>query len=1031
MKEKLFLNILYLAILFGFISVSHGATIYLSSSGNDLNNGSTSILAVKSFSRAQTLAASGDIIQVSGMIDFWSDPANTTFTQISATPAYSTTNKTGIVLLKTLIIQGTSSTTDGFQGTNGSNSTRFIQINGNFTLTLKNLKLANGKIETPLTTITQGGGAISMALGAIVAENVIFDSNNVLGHNGITGGAINVSNTGIVGLSFKNCLFSNNTAFKSGAIYINDWAASSTIKFESCSFISNQAINQFGGSALFIRTANNNNSLSLINCTITNNKVLNTSSTSGTAGGAIYVYKGSTDTTVNIVNCTITENTTIGSHSNCAGVYMLNSTGNYLGKLNISNSIIEGNTAASNAYADFNTTTTSPTTTTLQINNSIIGRYGAASVLPSGCVGATNYFNYLTSTSVPADLKAKFGTFNTTNNSYPLLSTSPAIDLGASSYLSSLIPAVNTDQLGNTRTFTTSLCSAGSVEFSAASGEQIWRGSTSTDTTVGSNWFGGVPPTSGGSYITIPALSTFKPVFAANFTINGGLIESGSSLTINSGITLTNMGILTNNGTITNTSGNLILKSTNTDKGYLISNSSVDNVTQEHYLSSNQRGWRLLSNPLTNTTYGSVATNSTTPLTLGAGAAKSYDSASNTWTAITSDSDTWAAKTAKALFVRGITSEVTSSTYSVTTPSNVTIAIKGAASNVVPASVSTTVGQYYLVANPYTAPVSVASIIAASTGLSNTVSYYDPTNGSNGSNADLIIKYGGYNYPQISGVAGSASDIILPPMGAIFVLATGNGSINIPKTTIFTGNPLQTGTYNHKTVQTKIASTPILKIEVTSNNTYYDTVSIQFKSIGDTGNNIDFGKLPNTVLDAYSMVGGQKMAVSELELKEQTIPLGITSTIQKNYTFKVSKNTLPIGYEAVLVDNVLNTETVLSPGINYNFTIENNPATQGNKRFAINLKTAGTLSIIEKDFDSKLLLWPNPAHDHFNILNTQNQKDETTTIEISTINGQVIHSQKSNSGTTTTILTNGWNKGIYILKTTNNGTQTTKKLIIR
>ena len=67
----------------------------------------------------------------------------------------------------------------------------------------------------------------------------------------------------------------------------------------------------------------------------------------------------------------------------------------------------------------------------------------------------------------------------------------------------------------------------------------------------------------------------------------------------------------------------------------------------------------------------------------------------------------------------------------------------------------------------------------------------------------------------------------------------------------------------------------------------------------------------------------------------------------------------------------------------------------------------------------------------FNILNAQNQNEGASTIEISSISGQVIHSQKSNPGTITTIQTNGWAAGVYILKATNNGTQTTKKLIIQ
>jgi trimeric autotransporter adhesin len=509
--------------------------------------------------------------------------------------------------------------------------------------------------------------------------------------------------------------------------------------------------------------------------------------------------------------------------------------------------------------------------------------------------------------------------------------------------------------------------------------------------------------------------NTLNLTLAANATITGGTIVTGASLIVNEGK------VLTNTGSFTNAAGNLILKSSATGTASLLSTSSIPNVTQQRYLSSNQRGWRLLSNPIATKTFNAVGTAS--GITLGTGFTGAYDPATNTWTSTdgTANMDT---QKAYKVFITGLSGE--SPTYT-TGPSNVTLVNKGTAANTAPTLITTVTNQYYLVGNPYTAPVSVASILAESTGLSNTVSYYDPTIAS----TDIKVKAGGYNSTTVSGAAGSATDVVIPPMGAIFVQATTDGSITIPKTVIFTGTPSQTGTYNHKTAQTKIASTNALKVEVSSGDVYYDAIALQFKAIGDAGSNIDFGKLPNTVLDAYSLAGSQKMAVSELELKEQTIPLGVTSTLQKNYSFKVVENTIPVGFEAVLIDNVLNTSTVLAPGTNYDFAINSTPASQGDARFAINLKAAGSLGIKANELEASIQVYPNPAHNQFNIFNGQDLNDGSSIIEISNVNGQVIHSQKSNPRTTTTIQTNGWAAGVYILKATNNETQTTKKLIIQ
>jgi hypothetical protein len=514
---------------------------------------------------------------------------------------------------------------------------------------------------------------------------------------------------------------------------------------------------------------------------------------------------------------------------------------------------------------------------------------------------------------------------------------------------------------------------------------------------------------------------------------NAGTIAiiSGTTFKINAVGVLNNTGIINNLGTINNL-GNIVNKSTATGSGSLTSTTSISNVTQERYLGSNQRGWRLLSNPLAAVTYGTVATTSTTPLTLGAGSAKTYNAATNTWTISNTDNtQTWASKGAVSLFVRGITSEVTTNTYSVSTPSNVTVSIKGTATYTAPTAIATTAGKFYLVANPYTAPVSVSSILAASTGLSTTVSYYNPTIGSNGSNANLILKFGGYNNPTVSGAAGSATDVVIPAMGAIFVQASSAGTINVPTTAVFTGTPAQTGTYNHRVAQKSIAAANSLKIEVKADNAYYDTVALRFRAAGDASSNIDFGKLPNDGLNAYSFAGINKMAVSELELSAQTIALGVTSAILKSYTFEVAENTIPDGFEAVLFDSYLNKNTVLAQSTNYEFAIDSNPASQGDTRFVINLKIAGTLGTVANKLDSKFKLWPNPTRAEVNITNAQSANDGVSRIEISNLNGQLIHSQKSNPGTTSTIQTKNWAKGVYILKASNNGTETTKKLIIQ
>jgi hypothetical protein len=467
MKRNYFFQFLLTLILGGICSMSFAADIYLSTTGNDANDGLTPANAVASFSQAQTLAASGDIIHVSGMIDLTVDPANTTLL------AGTTTNcKAGIVIAKSLTIQGASSATDGFNGKNETNTTRLFQLtNAAYTLTLKNLKLANGVAQS--TTLAAGGGAITVTNGNIMAENVVFDNNSATGNNAITGGAIYIGGTNNLGTYFKNCNFTSNWADKCGAIYINNWGAGtasvpSILQFENCAFVANESKIVFGGSAMMIRSANNYTTLNLINSTFTQNKVLNTTAN----GGAINLgAKAMGSTNVNIINCTITGNTSNGLATNSAGVYMLNTTANCIGNLYIKNSIIEGNTVADGSYADLGVAAVSPATPDggsstvpgyIKIENSIIGRCATDPLrIPADNVPAPNHYNYLTETSVATDLIAMLAPFDAATNSYGLYVGSAAIDFGNSAFLS---PYSTTDQLGNTRAFTGGKCFAGAVE---------------------------------------------------------------------------------------------------------------------------------------------------------------------------------------------------------------------------------------------------------------------------------------------------------------------------------------------------------------------------------------------------------------------------------------------------------------------------------------------------------------------------------------------------------------------------------------
>ena len=100
MQKNYFLKALFSFLFCISITISYGANWYISSTGSDATgDGLTPATAWASFSKAQTAAASVDIINVSGMIDFTLDPANT------VTNAGTTTTPTKQVLLLLRVLQ--------------------------------------------------------------------------------------------------------------------------------------------------------------------------------------------------------------------------------------------------------------------------------------------------------------------------------------------------------------------------------------------------------------------------------------------------------------------------------------------------------------------------------------------------------------------------------------------------------------------------------------------------------------------------------------------------------------------------------------------------------------------------------------------------------------------------------------------------------------------------------------------------------------------------------------------------------------
>ncbi|NDP20508.1 MAG: T9SS type A sorting domain-containing protein [Paludibacter sp.] len=289
----------------------------------------------------------------------------------------------------------------------------------------------------------------------------------------------------IINLDVKNTVFKNNKSASYGGAFVSTetnptvaTTGSSNIKFTNCAFVDNVCGTSLGGAA-YVSNINvgTTQDVSFVNTTFYNNQ------TGANTAGAIAVNSLLVNSKFNLINCTVSGNKVTGvTGAGGAGVRFLK--GSSAGTRTIKNSILENNVAvdanmtAMSDYADlgmeinvdpgtFVETPSYTAGTNLIIEKSIIGFCQNADFATQFPMNNVNYVFDLNG-SIANSYVAKLGVFNEEMNYFPLMTGSPAIAYGNSTFLSSLTPAVTTDQIGRNRPAVN--CSAGAYEFATISG---------------------------------------------------------------------------------------------------------------------------------------------------------------------------------------------------------------------------------------------------------------------------------------------------------------------------------------------------------------------------------------------------------------------------------------------------------------------------------------------------------------------------------------------------------------------------------
>ena len=415
LSKKFFL--LCVSITIAISSHAYDRSVFLYSSGNDANDGSTAESAVATLGRAYALIAQAgcadNIIYVSGEVNGYTAGA---LSDASAICPFNGTNFA-------LTIQGVAGTSPKITG---NKTVRLFRLRSDMVLKLNDLTLSG----TPGDTATFEGTCIFMdGGGSIEADSVIFENFKNRSNGGVLSALKTSANIPL--MSFKNCVFKNNACATAGSntgygsvLRVNDGVNNGKIYFENCAFVNNNALY---GTTFFrqatVATPSLFPEISFVNSTFTGNTNGNGNS------GSITLF--STNMKLNVINCTLKNNLING------GVRA----GDISPIVNIFNSILEGN---GNSDVNYNAINKN-----LTIKNSLIATkrnvHDSVYVKPAG---------YTMSTIL--------NDFDSTTYTFSPLEGSFALKYGDAQYLKNL--NIYTDQLGYQRNFTNSRCSTGAVE---------------------------------------------------------------------------------------------------------------------------------------------------------------------------------------------------------------------------------------------------------------------------------------------------------------------------------------------------------------------------------------------------------------------------------------------------------------------------------------------------------------------------------------------------------------------------------------
>ncbi|WP_462317172.1 T9SS type A sorting domain-containing protein [Marinilabilia sp.] len=387
--------------------------VYLSSTGDDANDGLTQGSAVASLFTAHEIAVDGDVIIVSGTI----------------------LHSTALDITKSIVIQGA----DENAVFDAQNNSKFFNWTGTGELLVEQLTFKNGNGSFDGTA--QNGGAINLLhgeneLAELIAGSARINKCKFIGNSPNTpagdrnGGALFIRGANA---EITMCEFENNSAKIGGAVFVEANPLDYDASVSNCLFKNNNSSVHGGGFAFSAQTTS-------VNLTMTNSTFYGNSTASG--GGALFLTGNTVSPNTFVgTNLTVAENITDNNLGNCGGVRVVAANM----QVTLNNCIIYDNRTFGGSDRSDLTTIRSGN---LQVNSSILG------VIDSGTNG-----NWLTPNNTVFSVFGDAGTtlpdltLNALNTEGVVTydASSLAVNYGMASYLTVETNGNRIDQLDMVR----------------------------------------------------------------------------------------------------------------------------------------------------------------------------------------------------------------------------------------------------------------------------------------------------------------------------------------------------------------------------------------------------------------------------------------------------------------------------------------------------------------------------------------------------------------------------------------------------